>query len=259
LISEEIDVPVDAEPFSVTPIIGGSARLQLQAPVVRPGQATPMLAKDGTARITGPIRGGLLDAISKQLDARMEPINRALENFNTLSATYTDLGRNLNDLLATQSPEVIAGGAPPNIKTAVTKLNSALDDIHAALDLAKDWLGDEQIRADARTSVEKARTLIENATAAVEKYATLAESLQSDSQQMVHKLLPLADQLAATLEDVNRLTHAASRGEGTVGQLMTNPDLYNSLNDAALRLERTLVEVQLLIQKFKKEGVPINW
>jgi hypothetical protein len=44
-----------------------------------------------------------------------------------------------------------------------------------------------------------------------------------------------------------------------MAQLLNNPDLYNSMNDAAVRLERALTEAQLLIEKFKAEGVPVRF
>jgi len=39
---------------------------------------------------------------------------------------------------------------------------------------------------------------------------------------------------------------------------MQNPDLYRSLKDASDRLNQTLEEVQLLVEKFKTEGVPLK-
>ena len=47
-----------------------------------------------------------------------------------------------------------------------------------------------------------------------------------------------------------------NRGEGTVGQLARNPELYNSVKDAADRLEMALRELQLRVQKYKDEGIP---
>jgi hypothetical protein len=72
-------------------------------------------------------------------------------------------------------------------------------------------------------------------------------------------LLRTADDVALTLEEVRRVTSVATDGEGTVAQLLSNPDLYNSLEDAATRLERTLVEIQLYIEKIKAEGIDVDF
>jgi len=261
LINEGILLPSDVQPFSTAPLIGGGALLKLQVPPRTQGdvEVTATLPTDGTGVIPGPINSGMFDQLTAQLDQRMKPIMASLEKFNQLSDTFTELGENLNTLVQPQSDEQLAGGEAPNLRTAVLKLNSTLDKATEGLSLAKDWLSDETLGKDVRESVTKAKTLIDNATKAVDRYTELAQSLQTSTKSITDRLLPVADQLSVTLEDVRRLTNAANQGQGTIGQLMANPDLYNSLNDAATRLERTLVDVQLLIQKFKNEGVIIKF
>jgi ribosome-associated translation inhibitor RaiA len=58
-------------------------------------------------------------------------------------------------------------------------------------------------------------------------------------------------ELATLVESVNQ-------GQGTLGQLATNPDLYRSLDAAAAKLERTLEEARLLVEKFRTEGVKLK-
>lgn len=256
LVDEAIRIPAQVVPLATAPLIGGSATLQL-APA-RDAATDQFLPSDGSAVIEGPILGGLMAQITAQLDERMKPLTESLEHFNKLSETYVELGENLTDMLRPQSPEQIAGGEPPNIRTAVVKLNKALDDAGKALELARNFLGDEQLNADVRSAVNKANTLIDQATTAIQRYTQLAESLQKDTKSFVERMLPVADSLASTLEEVRRLSKLAAEGKGTVGQLLNNPDLYNSLNDAAIRIERTMVELQLLIDKLREEGVNIN-
>jgi phospholipid/cholesterol/gamma-HCH transport system substrate-binding protein len=258
LIDADTKIPADVEPFASAPLIGGSGILQLQAPPDGAAARGDFLPDDGGAMFSGPIRGGLLAQITEQLDQRMKPLVASLEKFNQLSETYIALGNNLNDLLKPQGEEQLTTGEPPNLRTAVVKLNAALDEAREGLELAKSFLGDEQLQDDARSALTKANTLIDRATTAVERYAKLAESLQGNSEELTKRLLPVTDSLAATLEDVRRLAKLAAEGQGTLGQLLNNPDLYKSLNDAAVRLERTLVEVQLLVEKLKQEGVDIN-
>ena len=40
---------------------------------------------------------------------------------------------------------------------------------------------------------------------------------------------------------------------------MTNPDLYRSMEDAARRLERTLAELERLLQKIRDEGLAVGF
>jgi hypothetical protein len=133
-----------------------------------------------------------------------------------------------------------------------------LDQASEAFALASEWLGDEQMRADAKAAVTKAASLIEKASAAVDRYTELADQIEANADALLAELVELSDEAAATLGDVRRLSRLAREGEGTIGQALNNPDLYNSLNDAATRLEQTLREVQLLIQKIKAEGVQVD-
>lgn len=256
MINNDVQLPSNVEPFTITQLIGGGARLQLNVP--NEPASDIFLPTDGTAVITAHIRGGIFEQFTAELDARMQPILAGLESFNTLSATYIELGNNLNDLLVLQNESDFAAGAQPNLRTAVLRLNRALDEVTEGLALVKEWLGDEQMRADAQLAVSRARQLIEEATTAVNHYTKLADTLQADADEIAQRLMPVIDQLAATLEDVRRVTQAATQGQGTVAQLLNNPDLYNSLYDAAIRLERALVEAQLLLQKLRAEGVRIG-
>ena len=61
-----------------------------------------------------------------------------------------------------------------------------------------------------------------------------------------------------TIERLDVVLKQASEGEGTVGQLMSNPDLYRSLEEAARRLDRTLEQLELLLQKIRDEGLQLG-
>jgi phospholipid/cholesterol/gamma-HCH transport system substrate-binding protein len=262
LIQEHVTLPTDLEVTISSPLIGGSAMLRFADPPREPGQPAQtggVFPKDGTGVIRAPdLSGGMLDGLAAQLDERMKPLMESLGKFNKLADTYTAVGENMNALLQVQGEESLGNGEPPNLRTAVIKINAALDEATEGLKLAREWLDDEQLRNDLRTGVANANKLIDQATTAIDQYTRLAGTLERDADDLTKRLLPVADQLAGMLEDVRGLTARAKNGEGTVGQMLTNPDLYNSLNDAAIRLERTLVELQLFLEKVKAEGLPMK-
>jgi phospholipid/cholesterol/gamma-HCH transport system substrate-binding protein len=260
LIQEHVTLPTDVQVSVSSPLIGGSAMLRFTDPPREPGQQPPStLPRDGKGVIIAPdLTGGMLEGLAAQLDERMKPLMASLEKFNKLADTYTAVGENMNALLQVQGEETLAGGEPPNLRTAVIKINAALDEATEGLRLAREWLDDEQLREDLRTGVTNANKLIDQATTAIDQYTRLAGTLERDADDLTKRLLPVADQLAGMLEDIRGLTAQAKNGEGTVGQMLTNPDLYNSLNDAAIRLERTLVELQLFLEKVKAEGLPMK-
>jgi phospholipid/cholesterol/gamma-HCH transport system substrate-binding protein len=250
-INQRAQLPADVKPYANVPLLGAAAILQF-----RPTQEVPdaMLETDGSAEVVGPMRGGMFAEIAEQLDERMQPIMDSLAHFNRLSETFVALGENLNDMLIPQSPQELTDGVQPNLRTAVTRLNVVLIRAQEGLELANAFLGDEQMRADAQRAVSRASQLIEEATTAVQGYMALAQSLQNDTGALTQRMLPVIDTMGVTLEEVRRMVAIANQGEGTIGHLLNNPDLYNALTDAATRLDRTLVEFQVLIQQLRAEG-----
>ena len=249
LIEDNQKIPVSAIPYSQTSIFGGGAILELENTGSDLQDVTDFFPRENDSNdIFSPIRFRLIEQITAELDDRMKPIVSSLEAFQKLSETYIAFGENLNKILSTSEDG-----------ETIQNLNNVLTQISEALQLAKQWLGDEQMLNDFRKSVENANLLIEKATTTLDRYTRLADELEEDAETIVQGLLPISDQIASTLEDVRTVTRLAIEGDGTVSQLLNNPDLYRSLDDAAIRLERTLVEIQLYIEKIKTEGLDIDF
>ncbi len=100
--------------------------------------------------------------------------------------------------------------------------------------------------------------LIDRAGDALETFSQVAAGIEADVDHLTKRLVPVLDELATTLEEIRQLTRLARQGEGTIGQLLNNPDLYRSLTDAVTRLERVLSEVQLLTQEIRTEGLTLK-
>lgn len=254
LVAHETLLPDSIEASVGQSLLGGAATLRFTGD----GDATGVLPTDGTA-VVDALYTSVLNQITSVLDERMAPVLEALGEFATVAETYNALGVELESLFSEQSTADIEGGASPNLRTMVGKFNGAIEEATRALELANEWLGDEQLHADARIAVERAGVLIDSTTETVKRYTALADRLDRDIAQLTQQILPVADQMSVTLEEIQRLTSLAATGEGTIGQLLSNPDLYRSLTDAATRLEQTLVEVTLLVQKLKTEGIAIEF
>lgn len=138
-------------------------------------------------------------------------------------------------------------------------VEAALQSITAAAQEARKWLSDDQLLADAKSAVWKANTLIDQATTTMISFADAAKGIQGDSKSLVASVQPVCDQLSKTLEQIEALTKQATSGTGTVGQLMSNPDLYKALVDSAVRLKATLSEIEALMQKIRAEGLGVEF
>lgn len=257
-IERSIRIPVTTAGTVDAQLIAGAATLQLRSQPPPPGEILLYLPDDGTASIFIDHKP-LFEQIASELDARTEPLMRAMTAFEEFSQTYVEVGRNLNNLITPQDPQAIADGEPLNLHAAVLRFHDVLNETESSLRLAQNWLGDEQLRREVRDAVINARQLIQDAAATLVQVSEFTTQLEGRADDLIARLLPVTDELAVIFEQVRQITTAASTGEGSFAQFLNNPDLYNNLNDAAIRLERALREVQLFIQKVTAEGLPVRW
>lgn len=245
LVDRGVVIPVGALPYSAASLLGGGATLQLEAVGLRNGS----LATDGNAQIRGPIRSRLMEDLNSQLDSRMGPLLETMGEFRALA-------RNLNEMVRPVGP-----GEPGvvNARTAVERLNQVLDGFDQTLAEVRSWLGDEQLKTDVRGAVARFNQVMDQAVVTLDEFKRVAQSIETDSHAVATRLNPALDELARTLDEARDTFRRANRGEGTVAQLLNNPDLYRSLEDAAQRLDVVLREAQLALQKVKAEGVRIRW
>ena len=107
---------------------------------------------------------GMLDELTSLLGGRLDKVEDAVDSFNRLSTTYTEIGERVKAMLADRDlAEVDSGAQPANIATAVKRLDRALVQANA-------WLDDEAMREDVRTFAKKGSEAAEGLASAVESY-----------------------------------------------------------------------------------------
>lgn len=200
-----------------------------------------------------------MDDVAGQLADPIAAIKLTAKNLDTLTATYDQVGRRVNDLLEPRTPADVAAGRAPNVTSTIARI----DGVVANADL---WLGDSEFRSDARGLAKQASGVLSDASEAVKDWRKAAESVDQQvgraGDNLASSSTRLNDTLAtlgATADEIRLSAHTLNSGQGTLGMLLVNPDLYRSLQAASERLERALTEAQLLIEKYRKEGVPIQF
>jgi ABC-type transporter Mla subunit MlaD len=262
-----ITVGVDADrrlprpliPLVSASLIGGGATLQFQS---EPGvtRMNDFYPTDGSVTIVGEhtdLTARLTQTIGREAQRLAEALSGFREGFDTLATTYAKLGRDLDDLVRPLDAAESEAGVS-NLRATIAKLNAALDDARGAIADSRLWLGDGELRGDVRSMVVEARGLVADGRVAVKSYGDLATSLQQDADALTKSLVPAADELSRTLEQVRAVAALAAKGDGTIASLLTKPDLYRSLLDASQRLEKALDETQLLLRKVKEEGLRLD-
>lgn len=238
----------------------GETSIQLEFPSNPDGSvhAAALVPTDGSATYDRHAMT-LFESLSAPLKDPMNRLAKAAESFEKLAVTYDDVGKKVSEALEPRSPAEVDAGKPANVRSTIARIDQAVAS-------ANQWLGDPSMREQAQGVVAKADRLLDKAQETADALTNAARGADEQLAKVGGKVAQTADEAGAALrkvgdaaDEVTRLSAAANSGEGTVGLLMKNPDLYNSVKDAATRLERVLVELQVLLEKYRKEGIPIQF
>lgn len=180
----------------------------------------------------------LTSSLTSQLGDRLDRLEETATRVNELAETYTDVGQRLAGVIDSDDAQ-----APD--------LRATLERIDAVLTQAESWLDEGALLADMRDAITRFE-------ASAEVIGTETRALRERAETT----LATADAALVTLDEagaeVTAITARINRGEGTLGQLATNPDLYRSLETVVEELQMLIRDARLLVEKFRDEGVPIN-
>ncbi len=259
-INQGVRIPRDSEIVLEQGLVG-EATLLFRAVAADVGKDAGFIAPNETMRAHAM---GVMEDLANSIEKRLGAFRGAAENFATLTRTFTEVGERARDMLTPRSSDPLnpagAGAHPPaNIPELITQLHAAAAD-------ARKWLGDDAMRGDAQAVFARFRETADRSAVAMEEWTRTARTLSSQADKLGANTADALAEFRVTTRNLNEIlgevqaiASRINRGEGTAGMFTNNPDLYRSLNDAAIRLEKTLTEAQLLIEKFRKEGVPIQF
>lgn len=223
-------------------LLGGSAKLVLSLQGLDAAAMTDLLPTDDSAVLD--VRGrpqseSLAAQMRSALAEPMGELRRVADNFESLAEQWRQVGANLNRLLEPRDAAAVdAGRAVGNVSSLVERADARLREAQGVLEGLRRWTDDDELRSQTR------RTL-----AAVEDSAA----------QLTTRFITLSDELSLLLRHAQAAVEKAHAGDGTIGRLLHDPALYHNLNDAAERLNALLIESRLLIEKWKAEGLPIQF
>ncbi|MEM9064732.1 MAG: MlaD family protein [Planctomycetota bacterium] len=185
------------------------------------------------------------------------------ERISTLADTYDRLGRTLENGLGEQfeprTSEDVAAGARPNLMSAIARLNEAAD---SAVAIGAEFTQEGGIRDQVEQQLARAADVIDELMQTSQSFRLAADSATetlAGVDEAVVSLNSTAIRVGDAAEEARIAIAAVNAGEGTMGQLAQNPDLYNSLQSATDRLQAVLGEAELVIARIREDGVKIGW
>jgi phospholipid/cholesterol/gamma-HCH transport system substrate-binding protein len=172
------------------------------------------IAKSGDT-LRGEIDGGMLDAVSKALGPLQEKLSTTLTTVDTLLISVND---------------VLDNDTRVNLKQAIKNLNITLNSLSGAS--------------------AKLNTLLANNTDKLDRTFTNLDDMSLNLSKFSDSLVQLqTGKLVADLQEVingfDRIVKGIDNGEGTVGKLMKDDQLYENLEGASRQLEQLLQDLKL--------------
>jgi phospholipid/cholesterol/gamma-HCH transport system substrate-binding protein len=159
-----------------------------------------------------------------------------------------------------------------DFKAQLERVGKTLDSVEAVV-------GDPRVREDLKQAVANARQVTERANAIaadVQKVVTDLAKTSEDARGMVAQgrttlatadtqIRDIGQQVGGRLTELSQLltrlqsvVNKVDQGQGTAGQLVNDPKLYQALVDTTADLNATIKDLQRLVRQWEQEGVTLK-
>ncbi len=270
-------IPYDVSASIESPLIGGSPAVGLRvlkpdplaetSPDTLPAtqQAHPQWLSD--RGVENPIQGTQSDLVSQftaeiraALKEPMKDLRTATESFTQLSGEWTSVGSNIKELTSQRTlDQVNLDPSKANLYSITLRVDQRVKEIEKVVEGLDKWVNDKKLREDITETAAKARSVMAKLDKGADEFNGLAKDTREQVNALARKYIATADELSSAMNSAKKLLDQARAGEGTTGKLINDPALYNNLNDSVKRIEAAMADIQLLVRKWKDEGVPIQF
>ena len=245
-IRDDITLPANVHVRTQSALLGGGTYFAFVLDGQTPDEQS--LPKDGSASVTGYASSpfaGMAGEMRSMAQKPLEQFDQLNQRFNTLADEWTRLGQNLNQLVEPRTTaQVDTGDATGNLPTILARFDDRLKQAQITLEGLNRYLDNPQ--------------LYDQIAGIADETHTTVTQFRQDMTQLKTRYLAMADDLTSTLNHMQTLIDQARTGEGTLGQLMSNPQLYRNLNDSAQRLDAMFKQMQQLIERWKAQGIELS-
>ena len=276
-IDPHISIPASASASMERPSTVGNPYVALTASEFK----EPFLPRDGTATLAATAAESSL--IPKEV---FDDIHALKQELIALSQNLTKVATDLHVLLEYTPPEALANVNPndpnaphANASTVIIRLDRTITSLQALLT-------DPKLQGQVRDAVQnisdsanqlkstlaKFDKTLDNANGAIASIDTAATSFGTAAtsfggtatqataavQGIQKDVDRVADQLVQTVSQLDKSIRQITEGQGTTGQLVNDPRLYEGLVDLSKSLKSTVNDLDFLLNKWKDEGVNLN-
>jgi phospholipid/cholesterol/gamma-HCH transport system substrate-binding protein len=214
------------------------------------------------------------------LDLNSDTPEGALANNATIPTKYVGLQLNLippsiaqtADQIGTMTVELSKtlkqlreSGSIEDLDKALRTVSAQATKVGTVFDSLQSVFGDTGTQNNLHATIQNLR-------ATTEKLNTLADSLQTasstatvtikgaqhDIDSISKQIGDRLTQISTVLSNVQSITDKVNKGQGSAGQLVNDSRLYQSLVDTSRELNKTVADLQRLIEQWEEEGVDLH-
>jgi phospholipid/cholesterol/gamma-HCH transport system substrate-binding protein len=174
--------------------------------------------------------------------------------YSLLPPELTDLANQIRqqNLVAHLDQTVLAIG------TQVTKAGQVLDSMQTFIANPKMRDNIQVSIANIRKFSDNLQTLETNANGTITDVRTAVNRTSTHVDDLSRSLDSSVQKLGAVLDQFQSAANKINNGQGTAGLLVNDPRLYDSLADTAKELDKTIADLQRLVQQWEQEGVTLK-
>jgi len=251
-IKEEFEVPSDAVARIKESLLGGGASIDIGSPAdaERSARGAPEVWSATRPQPKNQPLHGSSQGIEERLVANFKP---TLAKFERFADEYTKLGENLNGLLAEAKP----GEAPreDSLRETVRELRKTIQKFDAVATKADGILGDEVLMSAIRNAAANLDTALQAITQTMNGIPAL---VQGESAEWRRHVEPALTAVAEATSEFKQLAIDIRAGKGTIGRLIQDPVLHQSLVELMQRAESVLAEFQRIAETVRNEGIDLR-
>jgi len=182
----------------------------------------------------------------------------------SLSQTADEIGAMSEEIRATMK-ELRESGSIMDLDKTIKNVNIQVARVGDVFGSLQNVLGNPQTREDLKVAISNIRSATDKLNAladGIQRTTVAATSAFKDAQLHIDNLSrQVGDRLTEVsnaLISINNITRKIVNGQGTAGELVNDPKLYQALVDTSRQLDATVADLKRLVEQWEQEGVSMH-
>lgn len=244
-IKDEFKVSSDSVARIKESLLGGGASIDL-GPADEAGGPAAEVWSASKPQPSNRALHGTSQGIEDRLVANFKP---TLDKFEKFAEEYTRLGESLNGLLDEAKP----GEAPKedSLRETVIELRNAIQSVTAVTEGAGKLFLDETFLSDIRSAAARLDGTMQ---AIAETMNGIPALVKSESAEWRRHVEPTLTAVAEATGEFKLLATDIRAGKGTIGRLIQDPVLHESMVELVDRLGQAIAAIERAVETLRSEG-----